>query len=356
MFSTHLLLLQNEESTCRIVCSADIQVRVHVSSAAVCTASVVAVPQRTRVAYPVTIVGSASIVGRPGGSTKSSSALIAGVASIEVHAGAVRPQGTCSILGVAGIAATTVDVTIVGTASVVCDTSEPYGAMLGRANVLCTPYAIHNANFQALGQGGLGTLASVIHFSDPLLVESEADIQFGGEMHLAAQVRMDGIARFRAVGTYYIDGTLNLWGRGDAIFQALLNFGGLLPSGSVRKTYLVDDSKVRFVSPASVGLSLGAHSRYLPVSLVVIDDLIAMGPMRFPYIEEDFSDVILTVGSGDEFRLDIISMRAYGTAHLWWVIATANGIRNPFTDPEVGSRLRIPALDRIYREVVGKVA
>ena len=41
-------------------------------------------------------------------------------------------------------------------------------------------------------------------------------------------------------------------------------------------------------------------------------------------------------------RMDLIAHEVYGDDSLWWVIARANGIKNPLTDMAVGDVLRIP--------------
>lgn len=355
--SSFLLLLIDEEPRCSVVCTAEVVALVHVESRVVASASVSCTPTRVRLAYPTVIQCESIADGRPGGSIKGSHGLVAGSASIEVHAGAIRPQGTCSILGTASVVAAMVDVTIIGTADVTSDMSEPYGFILGRAQITAVPYAIHYADCVMNAVGSFGGYALVEHYPGIMTLDSVGDAAFVGLNNQASQVRMDGVARFRLIGTYIIDGSLNVVGKGDAVFQALLNFGGLLPSGSVRKSYVIDDAFIRFTSSLDVGLPLGAASRYLPVPLIQIgDDVLSMGPLRFPYISESPSDTFILVRNGEQYRLDRLSLRHYGTSGLWWVIAVSNGIRNPFSEPEVGTRLRIPALDRVYREIVGRTA
>lgn len=357
MSSSILLLLINEEPRCTVVCASDVVAVPFVESRISASASISCTPTRIRLAYPVVIEGSSIVDGRPGGSIKGSFGFSHGSASIEVHAGAIRPQGTCSILGTASVVAAMVDVTIIGSADVISDMSEPYGFILGRAQVTSTPYAIHYAACVMNAVGSFGGYALVEHYPGAMTLDSVSDATFDGINNQASYVRMDGVARFRLIGTYIIDGSLNVVGRGDAVFQALLNFGGLLPSGSVRKSYVIDDEFIRFTSSLDVGLPLGAASRYLPVPLIQIgDDVLSMGPLRFPYISEASSDTFVLVRNGEQYRLDRLSLRHYGTSALWWVIAVSNGIRDPFSEPEVGARLRIPALDRVYREIVGRTA
>ena len=71
-------------------------------------------------------------------------------------------------------------------------------------------------------------------------------------------------------------------------------------------------------------------------------------------IAPDATDQWLPVIAGWEARLDIISQVSYGRSDLWWAIALANDIINPFERPMSGDKLRIPTLSRILR-VFGQV-
>lgn len=64
-------------------------------------------------------------------------------------------------------------------------------------------------------------------------------------------------------------------------------------------------------------------------------------------IPKSSSDRLHEVGAGEENRLDLISYKYYNTPLLWWVIAEASGIVNPFDVP-VGTRLRIPSNQTLY--------
>ena len=66
-------------------------------------------------------------------------------------------------------------------------------------------------------------------------------------------------------------------------------------------------------------------------------------------ILNDPTDLIFPVPSGMEGRLDIISLTVYGREDLWWVIAQANDMQNPFFEPSIGDQLRIPTLTRVLK-------
>lgn len=65
-------------------------------------------------------------------------------------------------------------------------------------------------------------------------------------------------------------------------------------------------------------------------------------------IPESDSDQYITVNTAVENRLDIISCRYYKSPIMWWVIAIANNIIDPFSEVPIGTVLRIPALTSIY--------
>ena len=67
---------------------------------------------------------------------------------------------------------------------------------------------------------------------------------------------------------------------------------------------------------------------------------------EIPYSE---GDIYHRVTLGEQNRLDIISYNYYGTVMLWWVIAEASEIINPFDVP-MNTVLRIPPLVMIYGE------
>jgi hypothetical protein len=61
-------------------------------------------------------------------------------------------------------------------------------------------------------------------------------------------------------------------------------------------------------------------------------------------------DQYVTVKTGEEFRLDKLALRAYGSPSLWHIIARANRIFNPFDELTAGMRLRIPSKRVVFEE------
>ena len=66
--------------------------------------------------------------------------------------------------------------------------------------------------------------------------------------------------------------------------------------------------------------------------------------MEYP---ERSDDQYHLVEASEENRLDLISYKFYGTALLYWVIAEASGIDDPFNVPS-GTTVRIPSRQALY--------
>jgi hypothetical protein len=64
-------------------------------------------------------------------------------------------------------------------------------------------------------------------------------------------------------------------------------------------------------------------------------------------ITEKPADYYHSVETGEENKLDLIASRYYNNESLWWVIAEASGIDDPFNVP-VGTVLRIPDMSTLY--------
>lgn len=109
---------------------------------------------------------------------------------------------------------------------------------------------------------------------------------------------------------------------------------------------VVSQSDIVF-TPVSAPLT----SRYSGSS--VVSFLSGLDPFISPWnairITADPTDTIMSVTMGMAGRLDIISLRKYGTELLWWAIASANDIINPIEQPVAGDKIRIPMLPRVLK-------
>jgi nucleoid-associated protein YgaU len=64
-------------------------------------------------------------------------------------------------------------------------------------------------------------------------------------------------------------------------------------------------------------------------------------------IPKNKTDTFHVVTKADENRLDLISFNYYNTPLLWWVIAEASDITDPFNVP-INTVLRIPNKQSLY--------
>jgi len=71
-----------------------------------------------------------------------------------------------------------------------------------------------------------------------------------------------------------------------------------------------------------------------------------------PEIPESALDQWTSVGAGEEGRLDLVALRVYRLEDLWWVIALANNILDPFSEVTSGLNLRYPSFDWVAANVL----
>jgi hypothetical protein len=85
--------------------------------------------------------------------------------------------------------------------------------------------------------------------------------------------------------------------------------------------------------PTPVQLLIPAFSRYTGTK--IYQDTTSGEAFFGPWTAIDFppatDDSWVTIRDLDGLRLDYVSYRNYGTSDLWWVVARANDIQNPFT-------------------------
>ena len=58
-------------------------------------------------------------------------------------------------------------------------------------------------------------------------------------------------------------------------------------------------------------------------------------------------DHVRRIRPDEQFNLQLISYREYGTIDLWWIIGMVNAIVNPFVEVVQGMELNIPTLGSI---------
>jgi len=75
------------------------------------------------------------------------------------------------------------------------------------------------------------------------------------------------------------------------------------------------------------------------------------GPRAPALLPEDARDPDVRVPATAATKLGLLAQDVYGTPHLWWVIADANDLIDPFNFPTSGE-LRVPSLTRVQVEIL----
>lgn len=99
-------------------------------------------------------------------------------------------------------------------------------------------------------------------------------------------------------------------------------------------------------------MEIDARSRYQFSELLQENGVTFWGtrpPVEIPESEDDQFHVVT---QADADRIDLIAYKYYDDVQLWWIIAEANRISNPL-NLEIGSTLRIPAIETVQMKVLG---
>lgn len=105
---------------------------------------------------------------------------------------------------------------------------------------------------------------------------------------------------------------------------------------------------VKYFENPLTAVDINNYSRYKKLKRILEDN-------DEQYIES-YEDVNVGKNSDDAYhiisladvnRLDLVSQQYYNTPFLWWVIAEASGISDPFQVP-LGTVLRVPQLRRLF--------
>lgn len=93
------------------------------------------------------------------------------------------------------------------------------------------------------------------------------------------------------------------------------------------------------------------HSdRYKNCKLLEDEDTseILLSTREVKEIPPNSADIYHRVKSNEVSRLDILAHQYYKNPLLWWVIAQANNISDPFKLIEAGTLIRVPAIETLY--------
>lgn len=93
-------------------------------------------------------------------------------------------------------------------------------------------------------------------------------------------------------------------------------------------------------------VELPAYSMFTTTPIYRVGGTLVFGLLDTT-VGPDASDDLVLVTSGNANRLDLLSAGLYGTAHLWWVLASVNGIHDPLVGPVTGDTIRVPTKSRL---------
>ena len=73
-------------------------------------------------------------------------------------------------------------------------------------------------------------------------------------------------------------------------------------------------------------------------------DLLSFDWLKFKDFISDKEVAVRIVRQDEVSNLPLISYRIYGSTHMWWIIAMASDVIDPFSEVTVGKELIVPAL------------
>lgn len=71
-------------------------------------------------------------------------------------------------------------------------------------------------------------------------------------------------------------------------------------------------------------------------------------------IAEYSTDSYLEVPPEFDHRPDLIARKYYGNEHLYWIIAYANKMIDPFAETYIGRKLILPSRETIFQDILAK--
>lgn len=241
--------------------------------------------------------------------------------------------------------------------------------LVGSAGLSTLAFGAGGALLQDLPLAGLigfstlffGSNGSVIYDQDLLGSVGFDALSYGaGGVVFAAGYPIDGIVGvdllvFGSDGSVFTSTQI----RGVRGLRSSLQFGfgGLVSVdyGQIKeykRPWVVSDTQVVFRTT-----NAGRNARHVGAETVDLlnGDPSFIAPWRSVRISPAKSDRLITVGTGEQGRLDIIALNYYNDSRLWWVLALANDIFNPFEEPLAGDRIRVPSLQRV-QSFLGEVS
>lgn len=71
-------------------------------------------------------------------------------------------------------------------------------------------------------------------------------------------------------------------------------------------------------------------------------------------VEQDDSDIVLTIRPDEDRRPDLIAFNVYERPHLGWVVLQYNSIVDTETELTIGKTIRLPSLRRLTLDILSR--
>ena len=105
---------------------------------------------------------------------------------------------------------------------------------------------------------------------------------------------------------------------------------------------------VKYYQEGLTSVDVNNYSRYKKLKRILEDnDEQYIESYEIVDIGKNPDDAYHIISLADVNRLDLVSQQYYSTPFLWWVIAEASGISDPFDVP-LGTVLRVPQLNKLF--------
>lgn len=106
-------------------------------------------------------------------------------------------------------------------------------------------------------------------------------------------------------------------------------------------------SEIKYLAKSKVA-GVNDVSRYRKLRRILENDEQYIETYEHLPVEKTATDVYHIVTLADVNRLDLIAYQYYGNPQMWWVIAEASEITDPFDIP-IGTVVRIPQKTTLYK-------
>jgi hypothetical protein len=122
---------------------------------------------------------------------------------------------------------------------------------------------------------------------------------------------------------------------------------------------ILEDEEVKYIDNKEPNRPLSRYNK-IRMLLTKSDKDAGLDPV---VIQESWDPPTIPVLPNDRYvqvlpewenRPDILALQFYGSEQLYWIIAYANGMIDPFAETYIGRRLRIPDRENLYHDVLQK--